>query len=55
MARGAEAGCRGAGWRAGHALTLANLENEVAGYEKVHAEFPAPISVGDLACALCDA
>jgi len=28
-------------WRnENHALTLANLENEVAGYEKVHAEFP---------------
>jgi predicted amidohydrolase YtcJ len=28
-------------WRSeSHALTLANLENEVAGYEKVHAEFP---------------
>ena len=32
-------------WRSeSHALTLANLENEVAGYEKVHAEFP----IGDL-------
>jgi len=30
-----------AGWRnENHALSLANLENEVAGYEKVHAEFP---------------
>jgi predicted amidohydrolase YtcJ len=30
-----------AGWRSeSHALTLANIENEVAGYEKVHAEFP---------------
>jgi predicted amidohydrolase YtcJ len=28
-------------WRnENHALSLANLENEVAGYEKVHAEFP---------------
>jgi predicted amidohydrolase YtcJ len=28
-------------WRSeNHALSLANLENEVAGYEKVHAEFP---------------
>jgi predicted amidohydrolase YtcJ len=28
-------------WRnENHALTLANLENEVAGYEKVHAQFP---------------
>jgi predicted amidohydrolase YtcJ len=28
-------------WRnENHALTLANLENEVAGYEKVHTEFP---------------
>jgi predicted amidohydrolase YtcJ len=28
-------------WRnENHALTLANLENEVTGYEKVHAEFP---------------
>ena len=30
-----------AGWRnENHALTLANFENEVAGYEKVHARFP---------------